>query len=80
MRTRYFQHVEFEGSTIISRWAAHNRPQNFGSKVTVRDLQYLLQITDFVLSKYSVSQDDICKVGELRIRTSVHTNTWVLDS
>ncbi len=41
MRTRYFQHVEFEGSAIISRWAVHNRPQNFGSKVTVRDLQYL---------------------------------------
>jgi len=39
MRTRYFQHVEFEGSAIISRWAVHNRPQNFGSKVTVRDLQ-----------------------------------------
>ena len=38
MRTRYFQHVEFEGSAIISRWAVHNRPQNFGSKVTVRDL------------------------------------------
>ena len=47
MRTRYFQHVEFEGSAIISRWAVHNRPQNFGSKVTVRDLQYLLFIFCF---------------------------------